>query len=55
MPAAIISKGSTPDQKVVVTKVSELASSIADNSIEPPGIIVVGEVAKMRDILGDMA
>ena len=55
MPTAVISKGSTPDQKVVVTKISELASSIADNSIEPPGIIVVGEVAKMRDILGDMA
>lgn len=55
MPAAIISKGSTPDQKVVVTKVSDLASAISENSIEPPGIIVVGEVAKMRDVLGDMA
>ncbi len=55
MPAAVISKGSTPDQKVVVTKVSDLESAIKENAIEPPGIIVVGEVAKMREILGDMA
>ena len=55
MPAAVISKGSTPDQKVVVTKVSDLESAIKENSIEPPGIIVVGEVAKMREVLGDMA
>ena len=55
MPAAVISKGSTPDQKVVVTKVSDLESAIRENSIEPPGIIVVGEVARMREVLGDMA
>ena len=55
MPAAVISKGSTPDQKVVVTKVSDLESAIKENSIEPPGIIVVGEVARMREVLGDMA
>ncbi len=55
MPAAVISKGSTPDQKVVVTKVSDLEQAIRENAIEPPGIIVVGEVAKMREVLGDMA
>ncbi len=55
MPAAVISKGSTPDQKVVVTKVSDLEPAIRENAIEPPGIIVVGEVAKMREVLGDMA
>ena len=55
MPAAVISKGSTPDQKVVVTKVSDLEQDIKENAIEPPGIIVVGEVAKMREVLGDMA
>ncbi len=54
-PAAVISKGSTPNQKVVVTKVSDLEAAIKENSIEPPGIIVVGEVAKMREVLGDMA
>ena len=54
-PAAVISKGSTPDQKVAVTTVEGLESAIKDNGLEPPGIMVVGEVAKVRSILGDMA
>ncbi len=54
-PAAVISKGSTPDQKVAVTTVEGLDSAIKDNGLEPPGIMVVGDVAKVRSILGDMA
>ena len=54
-PAAVISKGSTPDQRVAVTTVEGLESAIKDNGLEPPGIMVVGEVAKVRSILGDMA
>ena len=54
-PAAIISKGSTPEQKVAVTTVSGLEAAIRDNALEPPGIMVVGSVAKVRDILGDLA
>ena len=54
-PAAVISKGSTSDQKVAVTTVEGLESAIKDNGLEPPGIMVVGEVAKVRSILGDMA
>lgn len=54
-PAAVISKGSTPDQRVAVTTVAGLESAIRDNGLEPPGIMVVGEVAKVRSILGDMA
>ena len=55
MPAAIISKGSTPEQKVAVTTVSGLEAAIRDNELEPPGIMVIGSVAKVRDILGDLA
>ena len=54
-PAAVISKGSTPDQRVAVTTVEGLESAIKDNGLEPPGIMVIGEVAKVRSILGDMA
>lgn len=54
-PAAVISKGSTPDQRVAVTTVEGLESAIKDNGLEPPGIMVVGEVAKVRSILGEMA
>lgn len=55
MPAAVISKGSTPDQRVAVTTVSRLAETIAEQALEPPGIMVVGEVAGMRERLGDLA
>ena len=54
-PAAVISKGSTPDQRVAVTTVEGLESAIKDNGLEPPGIMVIGSVAKVRDILGDLA
>ncbi len=54
-PAAVISKGSTLEQRVAMTTVSGLESAIKDNGLEPPGIMVVGSVAKMRDILGDLA
>lgn len=55
MPAAVISKGSTPEQKVAVTTVSRLVQTISEQALEPPGIIVVGEVASLRERLGDLA
>ncbi len=55
MPAAVISKGSTPEQRVVTTTVSELESAIREQAVEPPGIIVVGEVASLREKLGDLS
>ncbi len=54
MPAAIISKGSTPQQKVGVTTVSHLEQTIREEALEAPGIMVIGEVAKLRDVLGDL-
>ncbi|MBQ3686063.1 MAG: uroporphyrinogen-III C-methyltransferase [Candidatus Methanomethylophilaceae archaeon] len=55
MPAAIISKGSTPDQRVALTVVSKLAQTIEEEKLEAPGIMVVGTVAKLREVLGDLA
>ncbi len=54
MPAAIISKGSTPQQRVGVTTVSRLEETIREEALEAPGIMVIGEVAKLRDVLGDL-
>ena len=54
MPAAIISKGSTPEQRVETTVVSKLAQTIAEKGLEAPGIMVVGTVAKLHDVLGDL-
>lgn len=54
MPAAVISKGSTPDQRVEVTKVSDLARTIEEKKLEAPGIMVIGQVASVRERLGDL-
>ena len=46
-PCAVISKGSTPDQEVVV---STLENIVEDSLNMPtPAIIVVGEVVKLRE------
>ena len=55
MPAAILSKGSTPDQKVYVTTVSKLEETIKTQNVAAPGIMVIGTVVQLRDILGDLA
>ena len=55
MPAAVISKGSTPEQRVELTTVSRLAETIAEKGLEVPGIMVIGTVAEIRNVLGDMA
>ena len=54
MPAAVISKGSTPEQRVEVTTVSCLEATIGDKKLEAPGIMVIGEVSKLRSVLGDL-
>ncbi len=55
MPAAIISKGSTPEQRVELTVVSKLRETIEEKKLEAPGIMVIGTVTELRRVLGDMA
>lgn len=53
-PAAIITNGSTPEQQVELTTVSKLKDTIEDKKMEPPGIMVIGSVASVREKLGDL-
>ena len=53
-PAAIITNGSTPEQEVELTTVSKLNDTIKDKKMEPPGIMVIGNVASVREKLGDL-
>ena len=53
MPAAILSKGSTPEQKVHVTTVGQLGETA--KQAETPAIMVVGTVVQLRSVLGDLA
>lgn len=54
-PAAIICSGSTPKQRVELTTVDSLEKTISEKSLEPPGIMVIGTVAEIRNTLGDLA
>ena len=51
-PVAIIAKATLPDQRVLVTTLGEAAAAAAAAGIEPPTIVAVGEVVRLRATLG---
>ena len=50
-PAAVVSRGTLPDQQVVSSSLRRIAEVVADAGVRAPAIIVVGRVAGMRDAL----
>ena len=50
-PVAIVSKATTPAQRVLVTTLEEAASDAATAGIEGPTIIAIGEVVRLRTAL----
>lgn len=50
-PAAAVARASTPAQKVVTATLSTLADVVKAAGIEPPALIVVGEVVRLREQL----
>ena len=57
-PVAIVSKATTPAQRVLVTSLAEAATAAAEAGIEGPTIIAVGEIVRLRaalDWIGDPA
>src|SRR5689334_21844832 len=50
-PVAIVSKATGVDQRVLETTLGACASTVADSGIEPPAIVVVGEIVRMRAAL----
>jgi uroporphyrinogen III methyltransferase / synthase len=50
-PAAVIEKGTTPGQRVITATLGTLVDAIRDNGVKPPAIIVIGEVAAIRERL----
>lgn len=51
IPSAIIQEGATSFQKTVVGKLSNIVEKAQSHGITPPGIIVIGEVIKLRELL----
>lgn len=50
-PAAIISRGTLPDERVVVTTLGGLADAVAREGLATPALVVVGEVVRLREEL----
>ncbi|MGH2457839.1 MAG: uroporphyrinogen-III C-methyltransferase, partial [Chloroflexota bacterium] len=50
-PAAVISRGTRPDQQTVLASLADVAERARDPRLDPPAIIVVGEVAGLRERL----
>lgn len=48
-PAAVISKGSTPEERIVVSTLAEIHGEAA--SLPSPAMLVVGEVVALRSVL----
>ncbi len=51
MPVALISKGTTPEQQVVVGTLADIASKVEGSGIAAPTLTIIGEVVTLRDQL----
>jgi uroporphyrinogen III methyltransferase/synthase len=54
-PAAVVARGTLPDQRTVVGPLWELAERAAEVGIEPPAVTVIGPVARLHDTLAWLA
>jgi uroporphyrin-III C-methyltransferase/precorrin-2 dehydrogenase/sirohydrochlorin ferrochelatase len=50
-PVAVISDGTTPRQRVLVSTLAEVAADAERERIRPPAVVVVGDVVRLRDLL----
>ncbi|MCH4245447.1 siroheme synthase CysG [Acinetobacter gerneri] len=51
MPVALISKGTTPEQKVVVGTLADIAAKVTEHQIHAPTLTIIGEVVSLREQL----
>lgn len=50
-PTAVIRWGSRPDQKTIISSLSDIAKLIKHDDIRPPAVMIVGDVVKIRESL----
>lgn len=51
MPVALVSKGTTPEQKVVVGTLADIASKVSRYEIQAPTLTIIGDVVSLREQL----
>ena len=55
-PAAVIASATTPKQRVLVATLEKLATAARQEKFEPPAIVVIGDIVKMRaQLVGEAA
>jgi uroporphyrinogen III methyltransferase/synthase len=50
-PVAVITEGTRPEQKTVVSSLKDIAQKVNEHGLGPPAVIVIGEVVRLRDKL----
>ena len=50
-PVALVSHGTLPDQRVIIGNLSNIYALSQTNKSEPPSLLIVGEVVKLREKL----
>ena len=51
MPVALISKGTTPEQKVVLGTLADIATKVKEHHIQAPTLTIIGEVVRLHEKL----
>jgi uroporphyrin-III C-methyltransferase len=51
-PVAVIQNGTTPQQKMIIGTVSNIAKLVKTNNIKPPTNIIIGKVVDLSNIIG---
>jgi uroporphyrin-III C-methyltransferase / precorrin-2 dehydrogenase / sirohydrochlorin ferrochelatase len=51
-PAAVVSRGTTPEQRVILAPLIEIAAAAKSASLDSPALLIVGEVAALHTTLG---
>ena len=50
-PVAVITQGTTPDQRCVTGTLRDIVERVKSEDLRPPSVIVVGDVVNLRDHL----
>jgi len=50
-PVAILEKGFTPEARAIVSTLGDIVEKARKNSVEPPAVVVIGDVVRLREKL----